>query len=100
LLEARQISRAESIRLGDHGDQVDSGAQSLHHLNIKRLQGVASWSDEVQTCVDAQVNLVHTAWLLLLQHVRLMLVIQKLDNRHPGVAVVDIVAETWGIDNR
>lgn len=100
MLEARQISRAECIRLGDHGDQVDSGAQSLHHLDIKRLQGVASWADEVQTCVDPQINLVHTAWLLLLQHVRLMLVVQKLDNRHPGVAVVDIVAKAGGINDR
>lgn len=52
-----------------------------------------SWSDEVQACMDSEINLIHTARLLLLQHIRLMLIVQEFDNWHPRIAVVDIVAE-------
>jgi hypothetical protein len=61
---------------------------------------VASWSDEVQASVDTEVDLVGTAGLLLLQHVRLMLVVEELDDGLPRVAVVDIVAEAGGVDDR
>lgn len=40
---------------------------------------MSSWPDEIEAGVNAKVDLVTTAWLLLLQHVRLVLVIQKLD---------------------
>lgn len=99
MLVAGQVSRAESIRLCNNRDQVDSRAQSLHDLNVQRLQGVSSGSDEVQTSVNTEINLVDTAWLLLLQHVGLMLVIQEFDDWHPGIAVVDIVSKTRGIDD-
>lgn len=99
MLVASQVGWAQSICLRNNGYQVDSGAQSLHHLDIKGLQSVASRSDEVQASVDTEVNLVSTARLLLLEHVGLMLVVQKLDDGHPRVAVVDIVAEAWGINN-
>jgi hypothetical protein len=54
---------------------------------------VASGSDEVQAGVDTEVNLVSTARLLLLQHVRLVLIVEELDDGLPRVAVVDVVAE-------
>jgi hypothetical protein len=60
---------------------------------------VSSWADEIQARVDTHVNLVCSAGLLLLQHVRLMLVIQELDNRLPGIAVVDVVTKSGGINN-
>ena len=56
-------------------------------------------SDEVQAGVDTEVDFINTAGLLLLQHIRLMLIIQKLDNWHPGIAVVDIVAKARSIDD-
>lgn len=43
--------------------------------------------------MDTEINLLGAARLLLLQHVRLVLIIEELDNRLPGIAVVDIVAE-------
>ncbi len=55
--------------------------------------------DEVQAGVDTQVDLIGAAWLLLLQHVRLMLVVQKLNDGLPGVAVVDIVPEPGSVDD-
>lgn len=60
---------------------------------------MAGWSDEVQAGVNTEIDLVDTLWLLLLQHVGFMLIIQELNNWHPGVAVVDIVSETRGINN-
>jgi hypothetical protein len=100
LLELEQICGAQRIGLGNDRNQVDACAQLLHNLDVEGLQGVASWSDEVQASVDTEVDLVGTAGLLLLQHVRLMLVVEELDDGLPRVAVVDIVAEAGGVDDR
>jgi hypothetical protein len=75
LLEAGQVSRAKSICLRNNRDQINSRAQSLHDLNVQRLQGVSSWADEVQAGMNTEINLVNTSWLLFLQHVRLVLII-------------------------
>ena len=56
-------------------------------------------ADEVQAGMDTKINLIDTARLLLLQHVGLMLIIQKLDDRHPGIAVVNIVSEARCVDD-
>lgn len=99
LLELCKVSRAESISLGDDRYQVNAGAEALHDLDIERLEGVACWTDEVQASVDTQVDLVISAGLLLLQHVGLVLVVEEFDDGHPRVSVVDIVAESRGVDN-
>lgn len=49
--------------------------------------------------MDTEVDLVLTAWLLLLKHVGLVLVVEELDDGHPRVAVVDIVTEARGVDD-
>ena len=49
--------------------------------------------------MHAQVDLVAAARLLLLQHVRLVLVVEELDDGHPRVAVVDVVAEAGRVDD-
>ena len=49
--------------------------------------------------MDTEIDLVATARLLLLQHVRLVLVIQKLDDGLPGIAVVDVVAESRSVND-
>jgi hypothetical protein len=48
--------------------------------------------------VDTKVALLAALRLLLLNHVRLMLVVNEVDDGRPRVAVVDIVTETGGID--
>lgn len=98
-LELGKVGRAHGVGLGNDGNEVDSRAESLHDLDIQRLQGVAGGSDEVQACVHTEIDLVISAGLLLLEHVRLMLVVQELNNGHPRVSVVDIVAETRGVDD-
>lgn len=98
-LELGQVSGAQGVCLGNHGNQVDARAEPLHDLNVEWLQSVSGGSDEVQASVDTEIDLVATARLLLLQHVRLMLVVQELDDGLPRIAVVDIVAETGGVNN-
>jgi hypothetical protein len=60
---------------------------------------MAGGSDEVEACVDTQVNLILAARLLLLEHVRFVLVVQELDDGHPGVFVVNIVTEARSVDD-
>jgi hypothetical protein len=49
--------------------------------------------------VYAQVSLLLALGLLLLAHIRLMLVVDELDDGGPGVAVVDVVPEARGVDD-
>ena len=100
MLEHGQVARAECISLGDYGDQVDAGTEALHDLNVERLEGVASRADEVQAGMHTEVDLVVSARLLLLEHVRLVLVVNKVDERDPAVAVIHIVAKAGRVDNR
>ena len=60
---------------------------------------MAGRSDEVKAGMNSEVDPVGSAWLLFLQHIRLMLIIQKFDDRHPRVAVIDVVAEAWSVDD-
>ena len=99
MLELGKICGRKSIGLCNDWDQVDTGAQALHHLDIERLQSVSSWADEVQASMHAQVNLVCSAWLLLLKHVALVLVVQEFYDWLPAVAVVHIVTESRGVND-
>lgn len=56
-------------------------------------------SDEIEACVHAEVDLITPARLLLLEHIRLMLVVKELNDGHPGISVVHVVAEAGGINN-
>ena len=60
---------------------------------------MAGRSDEVKACMNTEVDSVGSAWLLFLQHVGLMLIIQKFDDRHPRVAVVDVVTEARSVND-
>lgn len=99
LLEFGQVSRAQSVSFGNDGDQVDTRAESLHDLNVERLQGMASRANEVQAGVDTEINLVLAARLLLLKHVGFVLVVEELDDGHPGVTVVDVVTESGCVND-
>lgn len=60
---------------------------------------MTSRSDEVKASMNTKVNLVGTAGLLLLKHVRFMLVVQELNDWHPRIAVVDIISETGCVND-
>lgn len=60
---------------------------------------MAIGSNKVQTCVNAEINDASTSWLLFLNHVAFMLIVQKLDNRHPAVSIVDIITKARRIND-
>ena len=60
---------------------------------------VARRADEVQARMNAEVDLVLALRLLLLAHVRLVLVVDEVDDGRPRVAVVDVVAEAGRVDD-
>ena len=60
---------------------------------------MASRPDKVQASMNTKVTLLAALGLLLLDHVRLMLVVNKVDNGRPRVAVIDIVSKTGRVDN-
>ena len=74
-------------------------------VNAKELQRtledirVTCRADEVEAGVNSKVRLFVPLRLLLLTHICLMLVINKLDDRHPRVAVVDVVTEARCVNN-
>ena len=55
--------------------------------------------DEVQARVNAKVALLAALGLLLLNHVRLMLVVNEVDNRRPRVPIVDVVTKARGVND-
>lgn len=73
--------------------------KSAHDLDVKWLQRVASWLEEVDTSVDTVVNDVHAVNLVLGIEVGIESLLNVVDNWSPGLVVVDEVSETWGIDN-
>lgn len=73
--------------------------QAAHHLDIQRLQGVASRLDEVDTRMDAVVDNVTAVDLVLGLQVGVVSLLDVLDNRAPGVIVVDKVTESGGINH-
>jgi len=60
---------------------------------------VAGGADKVEAGMHAEVRLVGSQRLLFLSHVRLMLVIDEVNDGGPRVAVVDIVAEAGSIND-
>jgi hypothetical protein len=49
--------------------------------------------------MNPEVALLAALGLLLLDHVRLMLVVNKVDNGRPRVAIIDIVSKTGRVNN-
>jgi hypothetical protein len=55
--------------------------------------------DEIQASVDPKVALLAALGLLLLDHVRLMLVVNKVDDGRPRVTVIDVVSKTGRVNH-
>lgn len=73
--------------------------EALHDLNVERLQRVASWLDEEDTCVDTVVHNVHPVDLVLGIKVSIEALLDVIRNRPPGLVIVDKVTEARGINN-
>lgn len=93
LLECGDLIIGEGISLSDDWYQVDLGVQTLHDLDVQRLQRVSSWLDEENAGVDTIINDVHAVDLVLCIQVRVEALIDVLNDRPPRVVVVDKVTE-------
>lgn len=99
MLEDDQVVGAHCVCFCYDRDQIDSSTQSLHNLDIQRLQCVSSRSNKVETSMNSEIRLVLSLWLLLLSHVHLMLVVKEVNDGCPAVSIVDIVAKARCVDD-
>ena len=60
---------------------------------------MTSRPDEVKACMNPQIALLLPVRLLFLSHIRLMLIIHEVDNRHPRITVVHVVTESRSVDD-
>lgn len=98
-LESSDLLVCQSIGLGNDGNQVDLGVETLHDLNIERLQGVAGWLNEEDASVDAVVHDVHPVDLVLSIQVSIEALLDVVRDWPPGLVIVDEVTEARGINN-
>ena len=99
MLEGDNLLVCECIGLGNDGDQVDLGVQPTHDLDVERLERVTSGLNEVDAGMDAVVDNVHAVDLVLGIEIGIEALLNVLDDRAPGLVVVDKVTETRSIDN-
>jgi hypothetical protein len=60
---------------------------------------MTSCADKVQTSMYTQIRLLDSLRLLLLPHISLVLVIDKVHNRRPRVTIIDIVTKARRVNN-
>jgi len=60
---------------------------------------MTGWADEIQTSVNAQVDLLLADWLLFLEHVGFVLVVKELDDGLPGITVVHVITEARSVND-
>lgn len=60
---------------------------------------MSCWSDEVQAGMHPKVTLLLAHRLLFLPHVDFMLVVNEINDWHPRITVVDIVAKSRRVDD-
>jgi hypothetical protein len=98
-LEGSDLLIGKSIGLGNNRNQVDLGVKSSHHLNVKGLERVTGRLDEENTSMDSVVDNVHAVDLVLSIQVRVESLLNVVDDRAPGLIVVDEVTETGCVNN-
>lgn len=98
-LEASDFLIGQGVRLGNDRNEVHLGVEAAHNLNVKRLEGVASWLNEENTSVNSVVDNVHAVNLVLSVKVGVEALLNVVDNRAPRLVVVDKVAKARGVDD-
>ena len=98
-LEGSDLLIGKGISLGNDGDQVNLGVKAAHDLNVERLKRVTSRLNEENTSMDSVVDDVHAVNFVLSIEVRVESLLNVVDNRAPGLIVVDEVTETRSVDN-
>ena len=87
------MSKGLSLEKGGGERRGETNAWKWH----RRVTG---WTDKVEASMHSEVRLVGPQGLLLLSHIRLMLVIDEVNDGGPRVAVVDIVTKAGSVNNR
>jgi len=98
-LESQNFFVGHGISLGNDGNQVDLRMKSAHHLDVKWLQGVTSWLDEVNTELYPVINNVHSVDFVLGIQVCIKSLLNIVNDWSPRLVVIDEVAKAWGINN-
>lgn len=73
--------------------------ETLHDLNVERLERMAGGLDEENASMDAVVNNVHSVDLVLSVQVGIEALLDVVRDWSPGLVIVDKVAETRGINH-
>ena len=94
MLEVGNFLVCQRVCLGNDRNQVDFGVQPTHDFDVQRLQGVTSWLDEVDTCVNAIVDNVHAVNLVLGLKVCIKSLLNIFHNWPPRIIIVDKVSKT------
>lgn len=99
LLESHDFVIGESVSLGNDGNKVDLGVKPAHNFDVKRLERVAGWLDEVDACVDAVVNNVHAVDLVLCVEISIEALLDVLNNWTPRCIIVDKVTKARSVND-
>ena len=99
LLERSNLVICKSVGLGNNRNQVDLGVKAAHDLNVKRLERMSSGLDEIDAGMDAIIDDVHAIDLVLGIEVGIEALFDVLNNRAPGVVVVDKVSKAGSVDD-
>jgi hypothetical protein len=98
-LERHDLLIGHGIGLCDDWNQVDLGMQSAHDLNVQRLQGMASWLNEVHASMYSVINNVHAVDLVLSVQIGIKALFNVVHNWSPRLVVVDEVTETRSVNH-
>jgi len=99
LLEHGHLIVCQSICFSNDRNEVNLGMQSPHHLDVERLQRVARRLDEVDAGMNTVIHDVHAVDLVLGLEVCVKSLLNVLNDRSPGVVVVDEVTEAGCVDH-
>ena len=93
LLEHCNFFIGQGVGLRDDWDQIDLGVQTAHDFNVKGFEGVTGGLDEVDACVNAVVDNVHSVDLILSLEVGVESLLDVLNDWSPRIVVVDEITE-------
>jgi len=97
--EASDLFVGQSIGLGNDRNQIDLGMQTAHDLNIQGFQGVASGLDEKHASMNTVVNNVHAVDFVFGVEVRIVTLLDVVDDGPPRLIVVHEISEAGGINH-
>jgi hypothetical protein len=62
LLESGELTRSQAVSLADDWDDIDSGGEAAHELNVHLAKTGRGGVRRLQSCADAKIRLTHGLW--------------------------------------